>query len=39
MSLCSATFVGSSGLDKSYNSSNVTSSLPASSLALNVKAI
>ena len=39
MSLCSATFVGSSGLDKSYNSSNVTRSFPASSLALNVKAI
>ena len=33
MSLCSATLIGSSGLVTSYNSSKVTSSLPASSLA------
>ena len=39
MSLCSATLIGSSGFVTSYNSSNVTSSFPASSLALNVNAI
>ena len=39
ISLCFATLVGSSGLDVSYNSSNVTSSLLPSSEALNVNSI
>ena len=39
MSLCSTTLIGSSGLERSYNSSKATSSLPASSLALKVNSI